>query len=104
MGNTSVLVMDAEGLHTLASTIEAKAAEFDSHISNFDTKVGQITDAAVWSGNDSVQFKAAADGFKTNLMAAANTLHSIASNFETTASNYDAAYEESNTAAGNLGA
>ena len=42
MGN-STLIMDAEGLHALASNIEKKAAGFDTLISTFDTNTTSIT-------------------------------------------------------------
>ena len=63
MGN-SVLMMDAEGLHALANTLEGRAGSFDSLISTFDSNTNSITDASVWSGDDSVAFNGAAKEFK----------------------------------------
>lgn len=94
MGN-STLIMDAEGLHTLASNIEKKAAGFDTLISTFDTNTTSITDGAVWSGDDAVAFNAAAKEFKANLDKASLFLHDVAKDLESTAGNYDSTYEAS---------
>ena len=94
MGN-STLIMDAEGLHQLASNLVGKAGSFDSLISTFDSNTTSITDSAVWSGDDAVAFNTAAKEFKANLDKASLFLHDVAKDLETTAGNYDSVYESS---------
>lgn len=101
MGN-SVLMMDAEGLHGLANTLEGRAGSFDSLISTFDSNTNSITDASVWSGDDSVAFNGAAKEFKANLDRASQFLHDVARDLETTAGNYDATYESSTARSSSL--
>jgi WXG100 family type VII secretion target len=101
MGN-SVLMMDAEGLHALANTLEGRAGSFDSLISTFDSNTNSITDASVWSGDDSVAFNGAAKEFKANLDRASQFLHDVARDLETTAGNYDATYESSTARSSSL--
>ena len=101
MGN-SVLMMDAEGLHALANTLEGRAGSFDSLISTFDSNTNSITDASVWSGDDCVAFNGAAKEFKANLDRAAQFLHDVARDLESTASSYDATYESSTARSSSL--
>ena len=101
MGN-STLIMDAEGLHTLASNIEKKAAGFDTLISTFYSNTTSITEDSVWSGDDAVAFGAAAKEFKANLDRASQFLHDVARDLESTAGNYDSTYETSTSRAGSL--
>ena len=101
MGN-STLIMDVEGLHQLAANLEGKAGSFDSLISTFDSNTNSITDASVWSGDDSVAFNGAAKEFKANLDRASQFLHDVARDLETTAGNYDATYESSTARSSSL--
>lgn len=101
MGN-STLIMDAEGLHQLASNLEGKAGSFDSLISTFDSNTTSITDESVWSGDDSIAFNTAAKEFKANLDKASQFLHDVAKDLETTAGNYDSVYESSTSRSSSL--
>ena len=101
MGN-STLIMDAEGLHQLASNLEGKAGSFDSLISTFDSNTTSITDESVWSGDDSVAFNTAAKEFKANLDKASQFLHDVAKDLGETASSYDEVYANSSSRASQL--
>lgn len=91
----SVLRMDSDGLHQLAGNIENKAEGFDTLISTFDTNTKNITEPEVWDGDDAVAFASAAEEFKSNLDKASQFLHSVASDLERTASDYDTTHEGS---------
>ena len=101
MGN-STLIMDADGLHQLASNLEGKAGNFDSLISTFDSNTTSITDESVWSGDDAIAFNTAAKEFKANLDKASQFLHDVAKDLETTAGNYDSVYEKSTSRSSSL--